>query len=355
MMGPMNRLGIACALVLAGCASVGPPTVVRDRFDYVAAISDSWKRQTLLNLLKVRYADAPVFMDVTSVIAAYSAQLDINGGVQVTPVGRAGDTFGSAGAAGQFTDKPTITYQPLSGDKFARSLMAPIPVSAILALIQAGYPADQVLRFCVNSVNGMDNAYSGTGSPRPGDPKFRALMSALREAQATGTPGFRTRTGKDGNSVVMFFAASGNAADPAVKKIRELLRLPEGRNEYRVDYGSFPEPDADIAILTRSLLQVMIDLSGQIEVPASDVAEGRVAAAPRSAEQQGLFPALIAVHNGEQAPEDAHVAVKFRGRSFWIDDRDAQSKHNLMFLMMAFSLTEGAPTQAAPVVTIPAR
>jgi hypothetical protein len=61
------------ALALAGCASLGPATVARDRFDYVEAISDSWKRQmllNLLNLLKVRYADAPVFLDVTSVISS---------------------------------------------------------------------------------------------------------------------------------------------------------------------------------------------------------------------------------------------------------------------------------------------
>src|SRR5690349_14227419 len=69
-------------LMMTGCASIGPPAVVRDRFDYVAAISDSWKRQTLLNLLKVRYADAPVFMDVTSVISAYSVQGDLSIGGQ---------------------------------------------------------------------------------------------------------------------------------------------------------------------------------------------------------------------------------------------------------------------------------
>jgi hypothetical protein len=75
----------------------------------------------------------------------------------------------------------------------------------------------------------------------------------------------------------------------------------------------------------------------------------------RSEEQLGRFPALLSVRNGDKAPEDAYVAVRFRGRSFWIDDRDSASKRNLMFLMMAFSLTEGTPTQAAPVVTIPAR
>ena len=53
---------------MAGCSAVGPATIDRDRFDYVSAISESWKRQTLLNLLKTRYLDAPVFMDVASVI-----------------------------------------------------------------------------------------------------------------------------------------------------------------------------------------------------------------------------------------------------------------------------------------------
>jgi hypothetical protein len=39
---------------LSGCASIGPGTVARDRFDYVTAISDSWKSQMLFNLVKLR-------------------------------------------------------------------------------------------------------------------------------------------------------------------------------------------------------------------------------------------------------------------------------------------------------------
>lgn len=92
------RLAAALLLAaLAGCSSIGPATVPRDRFDYVSAISDSWKRQMLQNLLKVRYADAPVFLDVTSVINAYSFGGQLDAAAQYSPPER-GD-FSTASAA----------------------------------------------------------------------------------------------------------------------------------------------------------------------------------------------------------------------------------------------------------------
>ena len=55
----------ALALVaLYGCVGVSPRNVVADRMDYGQVVADSWKRQTLLNVVRLRYADAPVFFDV---------------------------------------------------------------------------------------------------------------------------------------------------------------------------------------------------------------------------------------------------------------------------------------------------
>jgi hypothetical protein len=51
-------------LGVAGCASVGPGTVTRHRFDYTAALAESWRSRRLLNLLKLHYGDNPVFLDV---------------------------------------------------------------------------------------------------------------------------------------------------------------------------------------------------------------------------------------------------------------------------------------------------
>ena len=74
----MMRIYISLAIIVllsfTGCATIGPGTVVRDRFDYVTAISESWKSQMLFNLVKLRYGDAPVFLDVASVIGQYGIE-----------------------------------------------------------------------------------------------------------------------------------------------------------------------------------------------------------------------------------------------------------------------------------------
>ena len=142
----------------------------------------------------------------------------------------------------------------------------------------------------MNSINGLENDYGGPGSPRAGSPKFRELMTALRQSQAAGGAGFRSKASKDKQTVVMFLRPSSGEAEPPGRRIRELLGLDPVAREFTVVYGSFPEPDAEIAVLTRSMLQVMIDLASQIDVPAADIAEGRVYSPQRTAEQERSFP-----------------------------------------------------------------
>jgi hypothetical protein len=341
------------ALALAGCASMGPATVARDRFDYVEAISDSWKRQMLLNLLKVRYADAPVFLDVTSVISSYEfhGQAGIFG--QEAPEGRAGDSFVGANVNGSYTDRPTISYSPLSNDKFARSLMAPIPVSGIVLLVQAGYPADVVLRICAHAVNGINNSYGGRGEDR-GDPRYQELMGLLRQAQDAGVLGMYSKRVQDQPQVRMFLRGPADKLE-RYRRIGELLGLDRGADEYPLVYGPQPTMPNEIAVQSRSMMQVLVDFGSYVDVPQRDIDEGRVYVAQRDPETQKLFPPLLHVRWSTKLPADAHVAVHYRDAWFWIDDRDHQSKAAFNFLMLLFSLTETGATQSAPVVTVPAR
>jgi hypothetical protein len=348
--------GLFILTALAACSSVGPTTVTRDRFDYISSISESWKRQMLLNLLKVRYSDAPVFLDVASVINSYEVHGEVDLAGQVTPSGRNGDTFAGVAGSAFYADKPTITYTPLSGDKFAKSIMNPLPVGAILLLVQSGYPVDSVLRVCVNTVNGLENAYGGHG-PRPGNPKVFELLTLLREDQAAGGFGLQIKTKHNKQATVMYFRPpTDEAMATRHRRIIELLGLNAKDSEFTVGYGSFADDDTEIALQTRSMLQVLVDVASYVDVPAADAAEGRVFTPPRTPEQERMFPPLLRVRTGPVQPADAYVSVRYREQWFWIDDRDPTSKTAFNFLMLMFSLTEtGAPTQAAPVVTVPAR
>ena len=58
--------------------------VTRDRFNYNTAISDSWKEQTLLNIVKLRYADMPVFVAVTSVVSGYTLESSVDLGTRLS-------------------------------------------------------------------------------------------------------------------------------------------------------------------------------------------------------------------------------------------------------------------------------
>jgi hypothetical protein len=124
---------IALGLSLAACGSIGPATVTRDRVDYASSIANSWKEQTLLNIVKLRYADMPIFLEVAQVIAGYQLQSTIGGSFtggnfNAALIGPFA-TGGTATASGTYTDRPTVVYSPLTGVDFLKRLMTPIPPS----------------------------------------------------------------------------------------------------------------------------------------------------------------------------------------------------------------------------------
>ena len=167
----------------------------------------------------------------------------------------------------------------------------------------------------------------------------------------------RIKTTTDKQAVVIMFLrpSTDEAIATPVRKIRELLALSESARELNIVYGTYPENDTEIAILSRSILQVLIDLGSHIDVPEVDLAEGSVYGLQRTPEQEQMFPPLLTVRCGPSAPGNAYVSVNYRNQWFWIEDRDIQSKQMFNFMMFLFSLTETGTEQAAPVVTIPAR
>ena len=346
-------ISMGVLLALFGCAGIGAPTVPRDRFDYTAAISDSWKNQMLFNMVKIRYGDAPVFMDVSSVISQYQVGGAVNLGATINypPT----STSGNLGWAGTYVERPTITYTPVMGDKFARSMMSPVPPPAILSMIQAGYPVDLVFRLLVQEINGVRNRFGGEARAQSAEPEFYSLIEKMRMIQSYGAIGMRfTKKEKEEATFMVMRGERDPAIEALSAEVRKILGLNPHAKEFNVVYGAVSRNDQEIAILTRSVLEVLIDLSADIEVPAAHVEEKRVS--PTFVEEVakgGKILPLIRIHSSSEKHKDAFVSIQYRDTYFWIDDRDLRSKKLFSFLMFIFTLVETGEKGTAPIVTVP--
>jgi hypothetical protein len=106
-----------------------------------------------------------------------------------------------------------------------------------------------------------------------------------------------------------------------------------------------------VAVLTRSILAMLVEVGSQVEVPEQDIRAGRtLATAPPAA--PGTGP-IITIHSGSAQPADTFVSLAYRGRWYWIDDGDLQSKAALTVLELLHSIAESGHAPQAPLITIP--
>ena len=359
----MRRLALLSAagvVVAAGCTThLGPQTVARDRFDYNTEISGSWKEQTLLNIVKIRYADMPLFVEVASVVSGYTLEGAVNlGGTLSSASAIQGDSL-SLGTSGKYTDRPTITYAPITGQQFNQSFMNPIPPRAVLFLMQSGWAADLIFPITVDSINGLRAAVAGGANARAGDARYYRVIELLRRIQKSGAVGMQVKRQNDAKETTVLFFYRQHLSPELQKDLAELdrlLGLNPTASEVSVAYGLLPKSDAEIAMLTRSMLQIMIALATQVDVPEEHVADGRtIGSVPdRPGRDDSRRRRLISIRHSVDKPDYAFTAVKYRDHWFWIDDRDFASKRTFAFLMILFSLTESGGREGLPLVTIPA-
>lgn len=343
-------VGALVLLALAGCTSVSPQRINTDRMDYGQVIADSWKRQTLLNVVRLRYSDAPVFLEIASIINSYSVSGKAS--ASATLPSRIDPNVFELGGEGTWSNTPTVTYQPLMGDRFTKSLLQPVPPSAVFQLMQGGWPADLVLRTVVGSINGLRNSFGGVEA----DPGFQQLVEALTRIQRAGGLGIRVEPRKDGSAVVVVIPREDKGAAPSkdARLVQELLGLEEGISEFEIVYGLVPKDRSEVALLSRSMLEIMLQLGYGVDLPAEHARDGRALPGRWQAGDAEAKP-LVRIHSGAEAPTDAYTAVAYKGHWYWIEDTDIASKRTFTFLMILFSLAETGQSTVAPVVTVPSR
>jgi hypothetical protein len=349
-------LSIATTL-LAGCTHIGPKTVVVDRFDYSTSIADSWKQQTLLNIVKLRYMDLPVFVDVSSIVAGYSFQTGVSAnGVLSSQKAVQGNYVGVGGQA-IYTDRPTITYVPLTGEKFLRGLITPIDPKNIFFMLQTGYAADFILGLTVESLNGVRDRSTTGGTVREADPDFIRALQLMREVQAAGAVGMRVEEDKVKGATGVVFFRRGDVTPEITEKsaeVRRLLNLPPDQQKFVLTYSPVRGAEGELAVNSRSMLQVMAAFASYLDVPEEHLQEHRASPSFQHA-GDGTRQDSVQIHSGKEKPDRAFAAVYYRDYWFWIDDSDLRTKRALTAVMFFFTLADTGTNDKLPLITIPAQ
>jgi hypothetical protein len=354
------------ALVFATCGlsflataclhpKIGPNSLPRDRSLYSVSLADSWKELTLLNIVKVRYLDPPVYVDIANIVASYTLAQSATAEGTIEP---GGVNNGVLGGSIAFSHSPTITYTPLTGSAYIRGLTTALAPAAVFVAMQNGVPADVILLSSVQSINGLRNEQATVDGIRPADPGFLRVRELLREIQLSGFVRLYVKEDASKQQTALLALRTDNIPpdiQAASAELRRLLHLSPNTTEFTIVSAPLPSNDREIAVMTRSIIGILQNMAAEVEVPPQDLAQHRAVPGFEAGRTlPGIVP-MIRIHSAKDKPADAFVCVHYRETWFWIDDRDLSSKRSFAQLMQAFTMAETAPRENLPVVTIPSR
>jgi hypothetical protein len=357
----------ATILLIAGCASQGAKRVPRDRFDYNAAIAQSTREQMLMNIVRSRYLEVPVFLTVSSVLTQYEYERGAGIGT-ILEFGDATTDRGMGETNLRFSERPTITDLPIEGQEFSAHLLSDIPSELFFAAAQAGWPIDVFMRVGIQRLGKVENMSFGE-VPVSGyidaksqfETDFNKLKVFERMVQIIFILGDREvievqqvkENGKD-VSYLMFAKKVPEDLRPMLGELRQMIGI-ANRNRYRITDRVTHIRDDEISIQTRSVMAMMEFMARGVEVPLEHLEDGRVIDYGLQNSDgevaKGLIP--FRMRSGKSRPENVFAAVKYQGYWYYIEHNDITSKRALGLLIVLFRLQAPTPAGAAPILSLP--
>ena len=405
---PVVALLAAC-LASSGC--LGPAAVRSTRLRYNEAMRTTNDEQLLMNLVRLRYADSPIFIDLPTITSQFELAA---GGSDPGPSGSQ-TNFGIAGLMGR--DSPTLSYHPREGREVSKALLNPLSAD-VYSVVTAGARLEQLFWMTLNDINDVQNAVRGTTlAPRVADDNARFLrgVQLLAEIDDRGGAeiGFSTNEDarnasdpipaglvqggdllgaakegyvyreKGGGRMTLYKRDKGLVLkirspftrSPEMAEMAEIFNLTPGLGRYKIESELQPDaessppaaegglPDAlpvkdTIYLNLRSILQIMTFMSKGVCVPGEHVRSGEAPTTPGPDGRPFNWTTVTAgnffVASQRRRPRDAEVAVSYRGYWFYIPKEDVNSRSALAVLEILFSLQESGDVTTGPILTLPA-
>jgi hypothetical protein len=356
----------------------------------------------LLNLVRLRYVETPVFLQIASITTSYGVSVDAS----ASATGGDVPTTRGIGVGGGYSEAPTIVYSLPESREFFGRLQAPLSANQLAIVGTAGVGG--YFRLGVKTMNGLGNVNTFTGweATRPSSyRRFEEAIALMEELEREELISFalqialipssspfeeikNTLALPDGERIGMEFYKNAegqwvayslkrlphlrfgpaSAGSAKALRLRELLGLSPDLHVFPIvdvdlastemnrivsrDYAAGLDPSTtwfELALQNRSMGEIMLYASKSVQVPQEHLTAGL------ATEEETVLGDALTIRSSKEEPRNAAVAVPFKGHWFFIRDDDLESKLTFTRLNALFAVAAGTVPGSQPILTIPVR
>lgn len=330
--------------LLVGCNPIGPRVLNTDRFYYNKSMHYSNNQELLLNIVRLRYDEAPFILKIGNISGSTTLSKSANASGSVFKNYLL--NFFSMGTNMSYIDNPIISYTPLNDEHFTKAYLTPLSIADIGLLLDSAWSISRLMRVCVQHTGKASNARSSarsTSSHAPEYQDFIEMSYVLRRMQRHDALMVTYITDKGDTDIIINIDPSY----PITAKDRFVLKK-AGIELYNhaIVFSKYPGPHKSIMV-TRSMLGMMNYLSKGLILPPEDIKNQLVTTTRYENGNifnwQNVVKGMIKINFSVKPPKNALVAVEYRNRWYYISDSDNNSKQTLILLSNIAGLVQVAP------------
>ena len=363
----MGSLGLAAVLLLGGCQStpVGPRALRNSQNKYNQALIQNTNEQLLANIVRLRYRDNPIFLNIEK-ISQKNALTGSGKGTLSKKVFAATNHYYEGSLGNELglssNNESTIFYEPFDNKEFVIKMMTPIQLPIILSMLESGWKPERVFNLCVERVNNLYNAPTASGPTPVFAPEyanffhFSELLDRLERNHLI-------ELGEDPNvnfSDLFMHVKSKPAFAKEIAEFKRLAGLNPNATMYKLKSDFAGMSSSKLVMRCKTLLGIFFFLSQGVDVPQTDKDAGLVTITKNAYgsdfDWSPIFNRLLKVQFSESTvrmrPENAYVSYFYRGKWFYIADNDLESKTTFMMLSQLFTLQSAKYSKSEPVLVV---
>ena len=343
-------------LISQGCINLGPSMINENRNSYNSIIQRTNDEQLLLNLVRLKFHETPLFLEIANVTSQHRFQANVNADATFP---NSGFNIFEFGGGTEVSENPVITYAPLQGQKFIQQFLAKIKLNSIYLLYKSGWTVDKVLRLCVEKMGPMDNAPNASGPTPKSAPIFEEfLMAANLFRKLEKANNFNIFIEEDSDSEKMVFKIPfPDKNSNYLGQLNKLFKKPVQNDKFSFRVSVNENIKSNLDIETRSLLGVLYYLSHAIETTKENIESGYVVVTLNNEGKPFLWGDvtgdLLKIYSQIKEPSQASIKILYDGHWYFVKKSDLNSKSTFSFLAQIFFLQAGNFDRSAPLITIP--